>query len=70
MASGWRRNETYTFPLSIQSIHWIYMKREAGLKEEEHGFKMRGRISNNFCYADDISLRAKHAKDFKAQVIK
>lgn len=46
------------------------MKREAGLKEEEHGFKIRGRISNSLCYANDIILRAKHAKDFKAQVTK
>lgn len=55
----------YLFNINAEYI----ILREAWL-EEEHCFKVGGRNISNLCYADDITLIAKTAKDLQTLIIK
>lgn len=47
-----------------------YILREAGPKEDEHGFKSGGRNTNNLCYPDDTNPIGENTKDLEALVLK
>ena len=52
------------------NLYAEYFMRNAGLEETQAGIKIAGRNTNNFRYADDITLMAESEEELKSPLIK
>ena len=52
------------------NLYAEYIKRNAGLDEEQSGIKIAGRNINNLRYADDTTLMAESEEELKSPLMK
>ena len=61
---------SYILSPSLFNLYEAYIMRNAGLDEAQAGIKIVGRNSNNFRYADDITLKAESKEELKSLLMK
>ena len=52
------------------NLYAEYIRRNAGLEEEQAGIKIAGRNINNLRYADDTTLMAESEEELKSLLMK